>query len=90
MEKEYLTGAKVQIYASTDHKADFLGAIKSRQPPITNEVIGARTVTACHLISQAYYHGQTIKWDPAKNNFADGSGDAKWLTREYRGAWKVA
>ena len=30
-----------------------------------------------------------IKWDPAKNVFAGGTGDASWLTREYRDPWKV-
>ena len=37
----------------------------------------------------AYYHGQKFQWDPAKNDFASGTGEAKWLTREYRGEWRV-
>ncbi len=90
LEKELLTGAKVKLYASTDHKADFLASIASRKPPITHEEVGARTVTGCHLISLAYWHGKAMKWDPAKNQFAGGTGDAKWLTREYRGEWKMA
>ena len=45
---------------------------------------------ACHLLNLGYYHGQKIQWDPAQNNFAGGTGDAQWLTRDYRGAWKVA
>ena len=90
LEKEFLADAKVKLTASTDHKADFLAAIKSRAKPIADVEIGAHTVTACHLVSQAYYHGQTMKWDPATNSFAKGGGDAKWLTREYRGEWKVA
>jgi len=90
LEKEFLADAKVKLYASTDHKADFLASIKSRKPPITHEEVGARTVTGCHLISLAYWHGKAMKWDPAKNDFTGGTGDAKWLTREYRGAWKVA
>ncbi|HYR58981.1 MAG TPA: Gfo/Idh/MocA family oxidoreductase, partial [Chthoniobacteraceae bacterium] len=83
LEKEFLANAKVKLYASTDHKADFLAAIKSRKPPIADVEIGARSVTGCHLINLAYYHGKPMKWDPAKNNFAKGSGDAKWLTRDY-------
>lgn len=90
VEKEFLADAKVKLYASTDHRADFLSAIASRKRPITDVEIGARTVTGCHLINLAYYHGKTIQWDPAKNDFAEGSGDPKWLTREYRGEWKVA
>ena len=51
--------------------------------------IGARTVTTCHLVNFAYRYGQKIQWDPAKLDFAGGTGKAEWLTREYRGPWKV-
>ena len=90
VEKEFLADAKVKLYASTDHKADFLSSMESRKPPITDVEVGARTVTACHLMNFAYYHGKRLQWDPAKNTFAGGTGDPKWLTRDYRGAWKVA
>jgi predicted dehydrogenase len=90
LQKEFLADPKVKLYASTDHKQDFLDAIKSRKRPIADVEIGARSVTGCHLINLAYYHGQTMKWDPANNNFTGGTGDPKWLTREYRGSWKVA
>ena len=90
VEKEFLAEAKVKLYASTDHKADFLASIKSRKPPIADVEVGARTVTGCHLANFAYYFGKNLKWNPATNTFAGGTGDAKWLTREYRGAWKVA
>ncbi len=75
VEKEFLADAKVKLYASTDHKQDFLDAIKSRSRPICDVEIGARTVTACHLTNLAYYHGQRLQWDPAKNDFAGGTGD---------------
>ncbi len=90
VEKEFLADAKVKLYASTDHKQDFLDAIKKRSKPICDVEIGARSVTACHLLNFAYYHGQKFQWNPATNTFAGGTGDAKWLTRDYRGAWKVA
>ena len=89
VEKEFLTDAKVKLYASTDHKQDFLDAIKKRSRPICDVEVGARSVIACHLTGLAYYHGQKFQWDPAKNNFASG-GEAKWLTRDYRGPWVVA
>ena len=89
-EKEYLANAKVRLYASTDHKADFLSSMVSRKQPITDVETGARTVIGCHLISLAYYHGKTIKWDPKLLSFEKGSGDSKWLHNEYRGGWKLA
>mgnify|MGYP000172408734 CR=1 FL=1 len=90
LEKEFLADPKVKLYASADHKQDFLDAIAKRSKPICDVEIGARSVTACHLLNFAYNYGKTFQWDPATNTFANGTGDAKWLKRDYRGAWKVA
>ena len=90
LEKEFLADPKVKLYASADHKQDFLDAIAKRSKPICDVEIGARSVTACHLLNFAYNYGKTFQWDPATNTFAGKTGDAKWLTRDYRGAWKVA
>lgn len=86
---EYLKDAKVKLYHSENHPADFLKCVQSRQAPITNEQIGGRSVICCHLMNLAYAHQQKIGWDPEKLQFAKGSGDPKWLTRDYRGPWKV-
>ena len=88
-EKEFLADAKIKLINSSGHKDNFVECIKSRQRPIADVEIGARTVTTCHLVNLAYRHGQKIQWDPAKLNFAGGTGKADWLTREYRGDWKV-
>lgn len=88
-EKEFLSDAKVKLIATTGHKDNFMECVKSRQRPIADVEIGARTVTTCHLVNLAYRHGQKIQWDPAKLAFAGGTGKAEWLTRDYRGDWKV-
>jgi len=88
IEAEYLKDAKVKLYNSNNHIGDFLQAMKSRKKPITNEIVGARTSIACHLLNQTYYNQTAIAWNPQKNTFANG-GDPKWLTRNYRGEWKV-
>jgi hypothetical protein len=44
----------------------------------------------CNLVNLAYFHGQRLKWDPAKETFKEGTGDAKWLGREYRSPWRMA
>lgn len=86
---EYLKDAKVKLYLSEHHATDFLKCVQSRQAPITNEQIGGHSVICCHLMNLAYLHQQKIEWNPEQLNFAKGSGDPKWLTREYRGSWKV-
>ena len=88
-ERDFLKDAKVKLYNSGHHIRDFLTAVEKRTKPITNEIVGARSAIACHLMNQAYYHGKTLKWDPAKNVFKDGTGKPEWLTREYRGGWTV-
>ena len=85
----HLTAKAVRLYDSTDHKADFLASIRSRQKPICDVEIGARTVSVCHLVNLAYYHGEALKWDPKREKFTGGTGKAEWLNVPHRGAWKV-
>ena len=87
-EQDLLKDAKVKLYKSTNHLADFLACVRSRQKPNTNEIVGGGTAIACHLMNIAYKLGKPFKWDPAKNEFKEG-GDVKMLTREYRGDYKV-
>ena len=89
-EREFLKDAKVQLYKSRQHLRDFVECVASRKKPICHESVGGRTAICCHLMNLSYYHGQALRWDPAKNVFADGTGDASWLTRDYRGPWNVA
>lgn len=42
-----------------------------------------------HLMNLAYAHQTKIGWNPEKLIFTEGSGDPKWLTRDYLGPWKV-
>lgn len=88
-EKEFLVNAKTKLYVSNNHISDFLTCVKERKQPITNAQVGGRSAICCHLMNQAYYHHATIKWDPSKLAFAGGTGDPKWLTREYRTPWSV-
>jgi hypothetical protein len=88
-EKLLLKDAKVRLYASTDHVADFLARVKDRAKPITNEQIGGRSVICCHLMNLAYFYGKRSQWDPTARAFTGGTGDPAWLTRDYRGPWSV-
>jgi predicted dehydrogenase len=90
VEKEYLADAKIRLVVSSDHRTDWLNAIRSRTRPICDVEVGARSVTACHLLGFSYYYGEKFSWDPENNRFAAGTGKAEWLTRSYRGDWKLA
>jgi predicted dehydrogenase len=88
-EREFLKDAKIKLYVSGNHLTDFMQCIESRKKPITSEQVGARSAICCHLMNLVYFHGKKIKWDPEKFAFVDGTGDPKWLTREYRKPWSV-
>ena len=88
-EKTFLNSAKVKLYKSTHHIRDFLSSVESRKKPITNEIVGGRSAICCHLMNQTYYNGEVIKWDPKTNTLSEQTGKPEWLTRDYRGIWKV-
>lgn len=88
-QREYLADAKIRLYESTSHFQNFVDCVRSRQRPICDVEVGARSVIACHLMNFAYYYGAKVDWNPARNTFAKG-GSRKWLTRDrYRNGWKV-
>ncbi|SPE51434.1 Oxidoreductase domain protein [Verrucomicrobia bacterium] len=86
---ELLPPNPIRLYNSYDHLGDWLKSIRSRKPPICDVEIGARTAAVCNLVNIAYFYGKPLKWDPAGEKFRDGTGDPKWLGREYRAPWKL-
>lgn len=54
-----------RLYVSSDHRADWLNAIKTRQQPICHVGIGYRTATICQLSGIAERLGRPVHWDPA-------------------------
>jgi len=89
VENEFLQDVQVKLYNSKDHVWDFLDCVRARTKPITNEQIGGRSAICCHLLNLGYYNRETIKWNPKKLRFANGTGKPEWLTREYRKPWIV-
>ncbi len=85
----YLADAPIKLYVSKNHPSDFLACVKSRKKSITNEQVGGRSAICCHLINQSYYHHANLKWDPIKFKFVGGTGNSKWLTRDYRSPWSA-
>jgi len=88
--KDLLPSNAVRLYESNNQLSDWLKCVKSRQLPICDVETGHRTATICALVNLSYLHTTSIKWDPAHEKFRDGTGEAAWLTREYRAPWKVA
>ena len=88
--KELLPANAVRLYHSTNQVTDWIKCMKSRELPICDVETGQRSATICNLANLAYIHHQAIKWNPATEQFVDGTGKPAWLTREYRAPWKLA
>jgi predicted dehydrogenase len=67
-----------------NHKRNWIECIKSRQKPIADVEIGARSVTVCHLGNLAYWNKRKLKWDPEKWEFPGDEEANKWRTRDRR------
>ena len=89
LEKENFDALPVKLYKSNNHYKDFVDAIRSRQRPICDVEIGARSVTVCHLGNLAYWNNVALKWNPKTEKFLGNAAANKWLDREKRGPWKV-
>jgi predicted dehydrogenase len=66
----------------TPHHQNWLDCIKTRQRPIADVEVGARTVTACHLMNLAIWHDQTLTWDPEKWEFTGDNAKVANALRE--------
>jgi len=67
-----------------NHKKNFLECIKTREKPIADVEIGARSVTVCHLGNLAYWNKRKLKWDPEKWEFPGDAEANGWRDRERR------
>ncbi|MDB5296323.1 MAG: Myo-inositol 2-dehydrogenase [Phycisphaerales bacterium] len=65
------------------HRPEWLECIRTRGTPVANVVVGAGSVTVCHLVNLAYQHRQKMQWDPKSWTFADAKQN-EWLTRLRR------
>ena len=85
-----LRHAKTQLHKSINHVADFVDRCRDRKQPCSPASVGGRAAILCQLCNISYVHDSGFDWNPAKNEFANGTGDSAWLARSsYRKNWKV-
>lgn len=72
-----------------DHRQNWLDCIKTRQKPICDVETGARSVTVCHLVNLAYWHGRKLNWDPQKWEFPGDAEANEWRDRPRREKYQL-
>ena len=81
---------ETHLYVSTDHHGNWLDCVQSRKAPITSAEIAHRSCTACLLHHIAMRIPRHLRWDPAKERFAnDDEANAK-LARPMRAPYTMA
>ena len=78
----------VHLFRSPGHHRNWLDCIRTRERPVADVEIGARTVTVVHLGNLAYWHDRTLNWNPDTWQF-DNARDNQLLDRERRDPWQL-
>jgi predicted dehydrogenase len=79
----------LRLYASDDHRGDWLACVRARRRPICDVEIGASSVTVCHLANIAFWTGRTIRWDSARREIIGDPAAARWLDRPKRAPYRL-
>jgi predicted dehydrogenase len=81
---------KVKLPISTNHHANFLASIKSRQPTITPVETAHHSAIPGHLGLISMLVKRKLKWDAQKECILDDPEASKLLGRPYRAPYKLA
>jgi len=80
---------KIKLIHSTDHVANFLDSVKSRQPTITPAETAHHSAVPGHLGLISMLVGRKIKWDAINEVILDDPEASQLLTRPFRPPWKL-
>lgn len=67
-----------------NHYQNWIDSIKTRKQPICNAEIGHRTATVCNVANIAYQLGETLIWNPEKEEFKNNKKANQMRTRNNR------
>lgn len=79
----------ISLPRSTNHLRNWIECIKTRQRPICDVEIGARSVTVCHLGNLAYWNHRKLRWNPKTWQFEGDSEANGWLDRPRRDPYQL-
>ncbi len=74
---------------ANDHHARWLNGIRTRRPPSAHEEIGHRSASLGHLANIAFWTGQSLRWDPAREVFPEPESANRLRSRTARAPWRL-
>lgn len=82
--QEPLSEKEARLGTATSVLRDWLDCIKTRRRPLCDVEIGARTATAAHLGTLAYWNHRRLRWDAAAWKVVGDEQATAWLDRDRR------
>ena len=80
---------EIQLYKSENHWQNFIDCVLSGKPAIAPVEAAYRAISVGLLGEIAMTTGQTIKWDPEKEEINGNPGASRLLDRPYRQPWTL-
>ncbi len=80
---------EIQLYKSENHWQNFIDCIHSGKPAIAPVEVAYRAISVALLGEIAMTTGQTIKWDPDKEEIIGNQKASRLLSRPYRQPWTL-
>lgn len=87
--KEPLAGKEVHLFQSPGHHRNWIDCIRSRERPVADVEVGARSATVCHLANLVYWNHRKLRWDPQNWTFIGDNEANTWLDRKRRDPWSL-
>jgi predicted dehydrogenase len=81
--------AKLRLYKSDNHQANFIDCVRSRKPTITPVETAHHSAIPGHLGLISMLVGHKIKWDNSKEVILGDEAATALLTRPYRAPYKL-
>jgi len=86
---EVIGANEIQLYKSDNHWQNFVDCAKTGKPTIAPVEVAYRAISVALLGEIAMTTGETIKWDPEKEEIIGNSRASKLLSRPYRQPWTL-
>ena len=87
--QEVIGENEIHLYKSENHWQNFVDSVKSGTQPIAPIEPAYRAISVALLGEIAMTTGETIKWDPEKEEIIGNPRAARLLSRPYRKPWTL-
>jgi predicted dehydrogenase len=87
--EEVIGENEIHLYKSDNHYQNFVDCLRSGKETIAPIEVAYRAISVALLGEIAMTTGQTIKWDPVKEEIIGNARASRMLSRPYRQPWTL-